>query len=99
MPAQKFSCEFCTIFFKKTLFTEHLHMTAPADSSYSPKALYIDHTFYGVFSSFPFLLLTITIVGICSAFRKGIKMKISSLFTIINPKININVVKTILPQQ
>ena len=32
-------------------------------------------------------------------FRKGIKMKTFLLFTIIYPKINMNDVKTILPQQ
>ena len=32
-------------------------------------------------------------------FRKGVKMKIILLFTMIYPKININVVKTILLQQ
>ena len=34
-PAQVFHCEFFTIF-QKTLFTEHLWMTAPADPPFQP---------------------------------------------------------------
>ena len=72
-------------------------MTAPTKSSYSTKVLSIDHTFFGVLSSyiFPF------IIDNCnwgSLFRKSIKMKIYLLFTIICPKLIISVVKKILPQ-
>ena len=45
---QVFSCEFCTIY-HKTLFTEHLQMTAPAYSSVLTEALSNDHTLF-VFS-------------------------------------------------
>ena len=38
-------------------------------------------------------------MGKKNLFRKGIKMKTFLLFTIIYPKINMNDVKTILPQQ
>ena len=84
-PAQVFSCEFCKIF-QKALFTEHLRMTATADSSVPTKVSSIDHTLF-VFSFifFPF------IIDNChygSLFRKGIKMNIFLLFTIFYPKIN-----------
>ena len=49
-------------FFKKTLFTEHPQVTAPADSSVPAKVLSIDHTLF--FPSFFFLLLTISIMGV-----------------------------------
>ena len=63
-PAQLFSCEFCAIF-QKPLFTEHLQMTAPADSSVRTNALSIDHTFFGFPFIFFFLLLIIAIMGVC----------------------------------
>ena len=70
-------------------------MNAPAYSSVPTKVLSIDHTFFDFFSIFSF------IVNNCncrSVFRKGVKINIFLLFTIIYSKININVVKTILPQ-
>ena len=70
-------------------------MNAPAYSSVPTKVLSIDHTFFDFFSIFSF------IVNNCNCrivFRKGFKINIFLLFTIIYSKININVVKTILPQ-
>ena len=70
----------------------------PANSSYSTKVSSIDHTFFRVFFShfFPFIIDN---YNWGSLFRKGIKMKIYLLFTIICPKLNISVVKKNLPQQ
>ena len=53
-PAQVFSSEFCEMF-QKTLFAEHLWMTASADSSVPTKVLSIDHSFFVFF--FIFFLL------------------------------------------
>ena len=84
-PAQVFSREFSKIF-QKVLFTEHLRLTATADSSVPTKVLSIDHTFF-VFS-FIFFPIIIDNSHYVSLFRKGIKMKIFLLFTILYPKIN-----------
>ena len=64
-------------------------MSAPAGSSVPTNLLSLDHTFL-VFSVMFFLLLLL---------RKVIKMKVYSPFTIIYPKITMDVVKTISPQQ
>ena len=96
-PAQVFSCKFCTIF-QQTLFTEHLHMIAPADPSVTIKVLLIDHTFFiFYFHFFFFLLFIIAIMGVSSlwAMNMGKKWIFFVLFTIIYLKINMNVVKTI----
>ena len=72
-------------------------MTAPADSLIPTKVLSIDHTL----SVFSFIIFRF-IIDNCnygSLFRKCIKMKIFLLFTIVYPKINMNIVKTILPQE
>ena len=91
-----FSCEFC-LSFQKVLFSEHLWLTLLADSSVPTKVLFIEHSFF-FFCLFFFLFL----FGNCNygnLLRKGIKIKIFLLFTIIYPKINIKVVRTILPWQ
>ena len=60
-PAQIYSCEFGAIF-QKNSFTEHLLITAPADSSIPPaKSLSIDHTF-----QFFRIQLLIAIMGVCT---------------------------------
>ena len=46
-----FSYEIFAIFLK-LLFTEQIHMTAPADSSVRTKVFSIDHTFSFIFFSF-----------------------------------------------
>ena len=82
--AQVFSCEFCTVF-QKTIFMEHLWMTASADSSIPTKVLSADHPF-----SFFLHIFFSFIIDNCnygSLFRKGIKMKIFLLFIRIYPKI------------
>ena len=68
-------------------------MTAPADSSIPSKVLSIDDTIFVFF--FIFFRFTIDNYNCGSFFSKGIKMKIFLLFTIIYPKINMNVVKAI----
>ena len=69
-------------------------MTASAHSSVPTKFLSIDHTF-SIFSFFiSLLLLTIVTREVYS--EKSIKM---FLFTCPNPKLNINIAKTILPRQ
>ena len=75
-PTQVFSCEFCATF-QKTLFTEHLLMTAPADSSVTTKVLFIDHTFSFFPSFYPFI---IDDCNCGSLFREGIKIKIFFTF-------------------
>ena len=72
-------------------------MIVPADSSVPTEISSIDHTFVFFPFIFYFSLLMIGIIG--SLFRKGIKMKIFLLFTIIYLKINTNVVKTISSRQ
>ena len=62
-------------------------MTAPADSSV-PR-------FYPLITHFPFCPFIIDNCNYGSLFRNGIKMKIFILFTIVYPKINMYVVKTI----
>ena len=69
-------------------------MTAPADSSIPNKVLSIGHSFF-IFS----FCFVIDNHNYGSLFRKVIEMKIFFLFTIIYPKINMNVVRTVLPQQ
>ena len=54
-PAQVFLCEFYATF-QKTLFTEHLLITAPADYSVPTKVLFIDHTFSLFPSFYPFII-------------------------------------------
>ena len=71
-------------------------MTAPADCLISTKVLFSDHTFSFFPSFYPFLTDN---CNYGSFFREGIKMKIFSLLTIVYPKINISVVKTISPRQ
>ena len=72
-------------------------MTAPADSSVPTKVLFIDHTFSILPSFYHFITDNCNYE---SLFGEGIKMKIVfSCLTIIYPKINVNVVKTISPQQ
>ena len=73
-PAQVFHCEFSTIF-QKTSFTEHLWMTAPADSSIPTKLLFIDGTLFFFPSFFPF------IIDICN--YGSLLRKIFLLFTIV----------------
>ena len=92
-PAQVFYCEFCAIL-QKTIFTENLQMTAHADSSFSNKILSTDHTFFIFFLHFlPFLIDN---HNYQSLFRNCKEMKIFLLLiTIIYPKINMNVFKTI----
>ena len=70
-----FSCEFSAIF-QKSLFTEHIRMTAPTDSSVPTKVLSIDHTF-----SFIFLLLLL-IIAIMVFTQK--KYKNENFFTFCN---------------
>ena len=82
--------------FQKNLFTEHLRMTAPADSSVPTKILSIDHTFF-VFPSFFSFVIDNCNYG--SLFRKVIKMKIFLLFAIIYTKNSMNIVKTVSPRQ
>ena len=67
-------------------------MTAPTGSSIPTKVLSIDHTSF-VFS-FIFFHFIIDNCNYRSLFRKSIKMKIFILFTVVYPKINMNVVKT-----
>ena len=76
-------------FFKNIFFTEHLRITASADSSVPTKVLSIDH---------PFLIFFYFIIYNCNygnLFREGIKSKIFLLFATIYPKINMIVVKII----
>ena len=61
----EFHCEFSAIF-QKISFTEHLWMTAPADSSVPTKVLSIDHSLFVFSFIFFLLLLIIAIVGVCS---------------------------------
>ena len=67
----------------------------PADSSIPTKVLSIDHSFFRFFLQFSlhFFPFIIHNCNFGSLFRKDIKMKIFLLFTIINPKINMNIVK------
>ena len=53
-------------FFKKALFTEHLPMNVPADSSILTKVLSADHSFFVFPSFFFFLFVTIAMMGVCS---------------------------------
>ena len=72
-------------------------MTAPTDSAVPTKIVSINHTFFW------FLLHSFHFIAdnyyYGSLFRKSKKMKMFLLFTKICPKINMNVVKTISPQQ
>lgn len=73
-------------------------MTVPADSLVPPKVLFIGHNFFMfffIFFLFFFSLLIIAIIGVSS---ESIKINIFLLFTIIDPKINKNVVQTISTQ-
>ena len=89
-PAQVFSCEFWEIFLK-TLFTEHLQITAPADCSIPTKVLSIDHTFL----IFPLFFLFIIInCNYGSSFRKCINRNVFLCFTVVYPKNSMNVIKT-----
>ena len=72
-------------------------MAAPVDFSVLTKVLSIDHTCFDFSFIFSLLLLIIAIMGVCSERIK--KMKIFLHFTIIYPKINLNVVKGISPRQ
>ena len=72
-------------------------MAAPVDSSVLTKVLSTDHTFFNF--SFIFCPFIIYHCNYGSLFRKDIKMKIFLHFTIIYPKINLNVVKAISPRQ
>ena len=63
-------------------------MTAPADSFFPTKVLSI-HQFFCFFLRF--FSFIIDNCNCESLFRKGIRMKIFLLFTIIYPKINMNV--------
>ena len=72
-------------------------MTVPADSTVPIKVLSIDHTLF-VFS-FIFFSFILDNCNYGSLFRKCIKMKIFYFFTIVYPKINMSVVKTISPRQ
>ena len=92
-PAQVFCCEFCAIL-QKTIFTDNLQMTAPADSSFSTMILSTDHTFFIFFLHFlPFIIDN---HNYQSLFRNCKEMRIYlHLITIIYPKINMNVFKTI----
>ena len=60
-------------FNKKTIFTEHLRMTIPADSSVPTKVLFIDHTFSFFSSFYPFIIDN---CNYGSLFREGLKIKI-----------------------
>ena len=72
-------------------------MTVLAYSSVPTKVLFIEHPF-SFFPSFCHFITDNCNYG--SLFREDIKMKIFlSLLTKIYPKINMNVVKTILPRQ
>ena len=60
------------VFFRRTLFTEHLRMTVPADCLVSTKVLFSDYTSF--FPSFhPFISDN---CNYGTSFREGIKMKI-----------------------
>ena len=67
-------------------------MTALADSL---NVLSIDHNF--LVCSFIFFPFIIDNCNYGSLFRKGMKMKILLIFTIIYQKININIIKKICP--
>ena len=71
-PAQVFSWEFCVIF-HKTLLTEHLRMTAPADCLVPTKVLFSEYAFSFFPSFYPFITYN---CNYGSLFGEGIKMKI-----------------------
>ena len=76
---------------------EYFRITAPADSSVPSKVFPLILCFCFFLHFFPFI-----IIDNChyrSLFRKGIKMKIFLLFTIIYSNIITNIVKTISPRQ
>ena len=75
--------------FQKALFTEHLRMTATADSFFPTKVLSIDHTFVCFFLNFFLFIIDNCQYG--SLLRKGIKMNIFLVFTIIYPNISMMV--------
>ena len=64
-------------FFRRTLFTEHLRMSAPADYLVSTKVLFSDYTSF--FPSFYPFITDNRNYG--SLFREGIKMKIFFIYT------------------
>ena len=71
--------------FRKTLFTEHIRMTACAASFVPTKVLCIDHTFFIFSFIFPFISNNCNYWNLFSLL----------LFPIIYQKINVNVVKKI----
>ena len=76
-------------------FLKNFPMTAPADCLVSTKVLFSDHTFFS-----PSFYLITNNCNYGSLLREAIKMKIFfSLLTIIYPKINMNVIKTISSRQ
>ena len=86
--------EFCPVFLK-TFFTESLRVTALADSSILTKVFYPLITLYLFFPSFICLLLKLLKFVQKVYKNKGFPL----FFAIVYPKININAVKTTLPQQ
>ena len=72
-------------------------MTGPVDCLVSTKVLFSDYAFSFLPSLYPFITDN---CNYGSLFREGVKMKIFfSLSTIIYPKINMNVVRTISLRQ
>ena len=71
-------------------------MAASADSSVPTKVLSVDRFLFVFSFNFSFYYGQLQSWEL---FRKWLKMKMNLLFTMIYPKINMNVVKAILPQQ
>ena len=82
--------------FSKTIFTEHLRLTALADSSFLTEVLSTDHTLFAFSFIFFLLLFIIAVMGVYKF--KSLEMQMFLIFAIVYSKINMNVVKTILPR-